>query len=169
MIRAIFCCAVVASSAGCFHHQTYLPGVIDMRTDGSGLPSATAPATIDSKVARSGAEAFAQGAGVAQVGGDVVTVEDRHYWVFGSIPIYNESPTPELLAARDLGGALNRVEVGESMGVIDIVASIVVPLVIPATGWVLPSHTFHASGRAAVYRTTKPPVDAQLGASREPG
>ena len=159
MIRAVVFYAALVSSAGCFHHQAYLPGVIDMRTDGSGLPAARAAATSNPKLARAGVEALAQGAGVARVDSEI-TVEDRHYWIFGSVPIHNDNPTPELVAARDVGGALTGVQIGEALDVIDVLASIAVPLVLPVTAWVLPSHTFHARGRAATWRTA--PADERV-------
>jgi hypothetical protein len=165
VIVVVIVCGV--GSTGCFHHQAHLPGVIDMRSDGSGLP-APAPATrgapVDRKIVRPGSEALVEGAGLTVVGRDL-TIEDRHYWIFGSIPIYNESPTPELQAALRVGGAVTTIEVGEEIDVVGILAATFVPFVLPAASWVLPPHTFRAKGRAAAWNVVAP--GAQV-APREP-
>ncbi len=153
------------SGSGCFHHQAHLPGVIDMRTDGSGLPSPAKPrTTTDRKIARPSSEALVEGAGLTLAGRDL-TIEDRHYWIFGSIPIYNESPTPELQAALNVGGAVTTIEVGEDIDPIGILAVTFVPLVLPVTAWVLPPYTFRAKGRAAAWNVVGPGASV---APREP-
>jgi hypothetical protein len=154
LVVIVFAAAV--SSAGCFHHQAHLPGVIDMRTDGSGLPAPAKPKTsTDRKVTRPSSEALVEGAGLSLAGREL-SIEDRHYWIFGSIPIYNESPTPELQAALDVGGAVTTIEVGEDMDAIGVLAAMFVPLVLPVTAWVLPPYTFHAKGRAAAWNVVAP-------------
>lgn len=169
MVRVVLLVSMVVAwavaASGCFHHQTHLPGVIDMRTDGSGLPPPAKPVTTtDRKVTRLSSEALAEGAGLT-VAGRELTVEDRHYWIFGSIPIYNESPTPELQAAQNVGGAVTSIEVGEEIDAIGILAASFVPLVLPAAAWVLPPHTFRAKGRAAAWNVAAPGATV---APREP-
>jgi hypothetical protein len=165
MVRAALCVVIFALSSGCFHHQAHLPGVIDMRTDGSGLPApAKTTAPTDRRVTRSSSESLAEGAGLS-VAGRELTIEDRHYWIFGSIPIYNESPTPELRAALHVGGAVIAIQVGEEIDAVGILAASFVPLVLPAAAWVLPPHTFRASGRAAAWNVAAPGATV---APREP-
>ncbi len=156
--------AACVLAAGCFHHRAFLPGVIDMRTDGSGLPTNTR-VKPDPRQVRSGSEALAEGAGVSASGGEV-SVEDRHYWIVGSIPIYNESPTPELQAALTASGALTELQVGEQEAVLDVVAATFVPIVFPLASWALPSYTFTA--RAHARRLSPGPVDAAAPPSQAP-
>jgi hypothetical protein len=157
--------SVVLLTGGCFHHQTHLPGVIDMRTDGSGLPPPAKPtATTDRKIARPSSEALVEGAGLSLAGREL-SVEDRHYWIVGSIPIYNESATPELQAALNVGGAVTKLEVGEEIDAIGIIAASFVPLVLPVAGWVLPPYTFRATGRATAWTVVGPGATV---APREP-
>ena len=144
-MRSVLLLLAPLAMAACFHSQAVLPGVIDMRTDGSGLASASSP-VVASKQARGGAEALALGAGLSVVG-DKLTVEDRHYWIIGSVPIVNDSPTPELEAALAAGYGLTSVNVGEEIDAIDLIAGIFAPLVFPVSSWVLPPHTFTARAR----------------------
>ena len=123
---------LVASAivGGCFHHQAYLPGVIDLRTDGSGLPAPTRPPATDPRQTRSGVEAYLTGEGLSVTGADV-DIEDRHYWVVGMIPVVNDSPTPEIAAAQAASDAMVRLEIGEELDVLSLIGSIVAQLVVP--------------------------------------
>jgi hypothetical protein len=148
VLRILGLVPVLCAAGACFHHQAYLPGVIDLRSDGSGLRAAGTHLKDDPRVTRTGADALTQGAGLSIVGNEM-RIEERHFWLAGSIPILNESPTPELEAALAAGGALTHLEIGEELGAIDAVAYLFVPMVVPMSGWVLPSYTWVARGRPA--------------------
>lgn len=140
--------AVVALSSGCFHHQAYLPGVIDMRTDGSGLPPSPKLAPSDPRQTRNQLEGVALGQGLTVAGADV-TVDDRHFWVVGLIPIFNDSPTPEVEAALATAGTMTRLEIVEEIDALSLVGSMMARFVLPISVWVTPPWTFRLSARAA--------------------
>lgn len=154
-------------SGGCFHHQAHLPGIFDMRTDGSGLPPPASTAVVEPRHAHPGVEGLVQGAGVSVVGSDV-SVEHRFYWLLGAIPIYNQSPSPSLEAALPAGGALTRVEVGETQTPLDVAVGFLVPTVFPAATWILPTWTFVAHAQATSLPAASPKVAGVAPDVRDP-
>ncbi|MCC7070930.1 MAG: hypothetical protein IT383_06395 [Deltaproteobacteria bacterium] len=139
---------VVALASGCFHHQAYLPGVIDMRTDGSGLPAPGKLAPSDPRQTRNQLEGVALGQGLTIAGSDV-TVDDRHFWVVGLIPIFNDSATPELEAALATAGTMTRLEIVEEVDALSVVGSMIARFFLPISAWVTPPWTFKLYARAA--------------------
>ncbi len=145
-----------ALASGCFHHQAYLPGVIDMRTDGSGLAAPGKLTTSDPRQTRSELEAVALGQGLTLAGADV-SVDDRHFWVIGLIPVFNDSPTPEVEAALATAGAMTRLEVVEEVDALSVVGSMIARFLFPISAWVTPPWTFRLNARAAVTDAASPP------------
>lgn len=138
--------------SGCFHHQAYLPGVIDLRTDGTGLPAPAQPPVADTRQTRSGVERYVIGEGLTVAGTDV-DIEDRHYWVVGLIPLANDSPAPEIAAAQASSDALIRLEIGEELDALSLIGAIVAQLVVPVVAWVAPPWSFRLHAKAV---TTRP-------------
>lgn len=156
--------AMAACLAGCFHHQAYLPGVIDLRTDGSGLPTATRPPTVDPRQTRSGVEGYVTGEGLTVAGADV-DVEDRHYWIAGLIPVINDSPTPEIAAALASSDALVQLEIREELDIVSVVGALIAQLVVPVTAWVAPPWSFGLHAKAVATRTGAPTGAASASAA----
>jgi hypothetical protein len=98
-------CAALAISAGCRHVTNDIPGVLDMRTDGSGAPANTA---VSPSAARTGFDALMQGNGVT--GTSDITIEDRTHFVLSYVPILNDrGSTPEWNTALGDGALTNIV------------------------------------------------------------
>lgn len=143
LLLLVLCVPLVAS--GCFRYQTRVPGVVDLRSDGSEVPRAAPRPPPDGKLSRTDAFSLLEGEGV-RVEGSGVSVEDRHVFARGLIPVWNTSAEEELAAALALGGGLAEVELGEEVGLLDIGISLVASC-LPVIGFVgLSTYTFHASG-----------------------
>jgi hypothetical protein len=112
-LRPLSLAAVIAlGSSGCLHVTTDLPGVLDLRSDGSqaALDSTALPA--GSGVGREGVDTFLYGAGAT--GGPDVRLVDRQHWAVSLVPVFNDGGNAEWSAA--LGkGALRDVVVGEQL------------------------------------------------------
>ncbi len=156
----VLCAA--ASSTGCYRYVTRLPGVVDLRTDGEGAERAT-EVRIDPDTRREGIAALALGGG-AELRAGHVSVEERHYWFLGAIPILNTSARDEVAAAVGASGALRRVTIGEEMSAFDAFMAVVGRL-LPLAQYVLPSYTFSFSGDAVMAppragsQNAPPPID----------
>ena len=128
MLRSVgllLAAAFVLSTTACFHVTSNIPGVLDVRSDGSAAaPDASAlPATAT----RTGLDNFLWGSGVsnaslksdwpAMIEGakspSEVTIEDRSWhWFTGLWPFGNESSSEEWTAALGTG-SLRNVRIGD--------------------------------------------------------
>lgn len=99
--------AALAAGSGCHHLTTKVPGVLDMRTDGSGA----APAPKKAGGERTGIEGIFWGEGVQ--GTTELKVTDRKYWLCAILPVLNESATEEITVALGPNGALRNCRIGE--------------------------------------------------------
>jgi hypothetical protein len=153
---------------GCFHHETALPGVLDLRSDGRTAPAREEPLD-DPYLKREGFSALLEGDGVHTLGSGVV-VEDRAHYLFRFIPIYNGSSTEEVASALGRDGALRDVSVVEGFTPLDITTATVGPA-IPVLGVALcalsPPMTTTVKGvrihaARAPYARTLPPPEKSL-------
>lgn len=99
--------AVLAFGVGCNHITTKVPGVLDLRSDGS---DAAVDSTAPKEAPRAGFDGLLWGDGVQ--GSGQVTVVDRKYWLLNLLAMGNESATEEINAAMGDGG-LKGVTIGE--------------------------------------------------------
>ena len=134
--RRIAAIVVAFSFTGCLHTTNVLPGVLDMRTDGSGAAAGT---PVPASAARTGFDGFAYGNG--GTGGTDVVIEDRAHFAIALVPIFNESSTEEWQAA--LGdGALTNIVIADQFSVMTFVVSFVKGL-IPFVGSFITSTADH--------------------------
>lgn len=148
MMRAplVLLCATLLAS-GCFRYRTRVPGVVDLRSDASDVPRAHPAEPDDRDLARDRGSRILEGEGV-RTDGSLVTVEDRHVFLRGIIPVWNTSAHEELASALALSGGLAEVEIGEEQGPVDAAIALLASF-LPLAGYLLPStYTFHASGEA---------------------
>jgi hypothetical protein len=128
--------ASIASTTGCRSFTANVPGVLDLRSDGSQAAPVTTEKVPVGETTREGFGSFLTGSGVALKGADV-SVEDRHWWFIGLFSIINGSMQEEMTAA--LGkGALKNVKVGETIGGMDAglyAGGIAASIFIPFLGW----------------------------------
>jgi hypothetical protein len=135
----------LSALSGCSHYQYVLPGMLDMRTDGNaGTPSSVKQPS--GPTSRTGTQVYVDGEGVRVTGSDV-SIQDRHYFLLGVFPIYNDDPRSELNAAVGLADAIVDVQVGEEMTTTDVVGGMIVRTVFPMASWITPSWTFLAKGK----------------------
>lgn len=128
--------ALVLLSSACRHVTTKVPGVLDLRSDGSDAPAATTPPKTSEETARGGFGGFMKGDGVVATGADV-TITDRKYWVIGLFSVINESATEEIQDA--LGdGAMRKVMIGDGLTFMDVGIAIIGQIVawVPIVGLV---------------------------------
>lgn len=132
--------ALLASGAsGCFRYHTHVPGVIDMRTDGSEAPPAR---TKVRDLEREAGFHLVLGRGIQRMPERRILVEERHYWLAGDIPLLNTSAREDVGLVLKRAPAWRNVVVTEEMSTLDGVAYNVIPVFIPLTGYVLPPFTF---------------------------
>ncbi len=162
------------ASTGCYSFTANVPGVLDLRSDGSAATPLTAEKLPVGETSREGFGSFFTGAGAQATGADV-TIEDRHWWVLGLFNIVNTSAKEEMQAA--LGkNAMKNVYVGEQMTLIDGAITIVPNIIGSVLSWTgigaliyifdlfTPPMTFQASGTriaasAGADMATPPPTD----------
>jgi len=180
--------ALVCASwlSGCFHYTANVPGVLDLRSDGSsaapneaalvgptGAEQTDAAGEEDaaSPITRTGVSSLFAGDGIVEQGTQF-TIEDRHWfiglttWAPGLFLISNPSATEELEAA--LGGeAVRNLHLGHTVALTDVLLTVGVGIV-PVIGTcasvlVAPRPwTFTASGeriRAVRSAAVAPPVE----------
>lgn len=132
--------------AGCFHYTADVPGVLDLRSDGSQAapneealvaPAPSAPGEEPPALRRDGVAAILEGDGVVEQG-TRFTLEDRHWflgataWFPGLFLTFNDSSAEELDAA--LGGqALRNLRLGHKLMMTDVLLTVGVGL-IPVVG-----------------------------------
>ncbi len=136
---------LLGAGSGCHHRTTVIPGVLDMRTDASGVPTNNAPLPASREV-RTGSEAIMLGSGVQ--GTSTVTIEDRTYWIVSLLPVGNTSATEEFATAMGKGGGLRDVKIGEVYGLLDwaIWAGVVIIPRANIFSLAMPPRDFLASG-----------------------
>lgn len=135
--------ASVAASA-CNHVTTKVPGVLDLRSDGTEAPAETsAPAG-----GRSGFDSWISGAGLQ--GTSQITIEDRKFWLLRLFTISNESATEEINAAMGPSGGLRSVTIGDTFSGTDLLLSMGIGLCTAPLagigGLVVPPFTATVSG-----------------------
>jgi hypothetical protein len=119
IVSSLLLVAAMASTTGCLHITTKMPGTLDMRSDGADVAPDPSTAQYGKDVSRTGIDAILSGDGVQQSGAHV-TVVDRKLWALRYFPIMNPSATEEMQAALGTG-ALRNVKIGETRSVIDVV------------------------------------------------
>ena len=135
------------AATGCLHTTTKVPGVLDMRTDGSGAASRTV-SVKDPELAREGFGSFLWGSGVQ--GTKEIAVEDRKWWIIDLIPMFNESATEEIKAGLG-SGAIRNVKIGDQLQLMDVGLSVA-----KACACLLPYYAFPLSFTATFTGT---PID----------
>lgn len=121
--------AAVLSTA-CLHTNTKLPGVLDLRSDGSGAQPATDQLKPSEETSRAGFGSFISGEGLQQKGADI-TIEDRQWFLLGLIHIVNDQGDAEYKALpKDT--VLRNVKVGDALTGTDILVEIVPSVVLSA-------------------------------------
>lgn len=143
--------AVFATVSGCVHVDMKLPGVLDLRSDGQGVPAAK---DLDDR-SRDGFDAIMAGNGITQSAAGAFTIEDRQHFAINLIPILNDMASEELALATDKV-AVRDLVVGDTLGGVDAGYHVVGMLVgiVPFVGWIasaainliLPPRTATVSG-----------------------
>ena len=150
--------ALIAGNA-CHHLTTKVPGVLDMRTDGSGAAPATRKAGAGE---RTGFDGLMLGEGVT--GTSELKVVDRKYWVCSFFPIINESATEEIQLAVGTE-ALRNCRIGQQFTIMNWATQLVVSMlpVVNALGIIMPPNDFNFWGtpvKASADVALPPPDDA---------
>ena len=121
----------VALGSGCLHTNTKLPGVLDLRSDGSDAATVTtALEKPDAEITRTGFGAIMWGDGL-QVTGDKLALQDRQWHAIGLIPVFNDQLEAEYKAMPQ-GTALRGVVIGDQLSLVDIALEIVPTVVFSA-------------------------------------
>jgi hypothetical protein len=171
-MRSLLLLALALSpTTGCYRYATDIPGVLDLRSDGTEAPSRSEP-PVAPEAKREGLLALFAGPGVREDGADI-TVEDRH--VFGGATLLapglflltNDSAFPELKATLREEG-LRDLRVGQRRTGMDVALELgvaMVPGLGCATLLVAPRpFTFTASGRRVVLQPPQAlPAEAEGG------
>ena len=172
-IAPLLLLASLVGSAGCHHLTTKVPGVLDLRTDGSGAPAGTHKAGDGE---RTGFDGLMYGEGVQ--GSSDLTVTDRKYWACAFFPVLNESATEEITVALGPNGALKNCRIGEQYTVMNWLTQVVVNVlpVVNVLNIIMPPHDFHfygapvqgASAAVPLPATDTPPEPAPAPPAPEP-
>lgn len=154
--------ALAAGATGCTHITTTVPGVLDLRSDGSA-------ATVETKAAtgeRSGFDAIMNGDGVK--GTSDVMIEDRKYWVCSLFPVLNPSATEEISAAVGTS-AMRNVRIGEQYTLLNWGVSVCVSLIplVNIAGLVMPPRDFRFWGTRLAKEGQPPGVHAERSAAAD--
>ena len=118
--------AAVATS-GCYHIDSQLPGVLDLRSDGADAPVETAALQPSEAVARGGMSSFFLGDGATASGAEV-SIVDRNHYILGWFPIFNPSSKEEWQAALGESGALRNVQIGDQLSIMAWANALVIQL-----------------------------------------
>jgi hypothetical protein len=145
-MRMVALLLLMVAPTGCFRYQTRIPGVVDVRTDGS--EAARSGAQPPARAVRTGAQGLLLGRGTERRG-DRIHVEDRRYDLRQAIPLVNPSAARELADATGASGALRRVELTEQMTLLDVLYTFLAGY-LPLGDWFTPSWTFTASGEPVI-------------------
>lgn len=155
-IAQLLVLAALGFSSGCHHLTTKVPGVLDMRTDGSAATAAPRKPGGE----RTGIEGIFWGEGVT--GTSELKVIDRKYWLCAFLPVLNESATEEITVALGPNGAMRNCKIGEQHTVMDWLIGFAVRAlpVINAAGIIMPPHEFHFWGTPIQVGTAAVPLPA---------
>lgn len=142
-IAQLLVLAALGFSSGCHHLTTNVPGVLDMRTDGSAATAAPRKAGVGE---RTGFDGIMYGEGVQ--GTSELKVTDRKYWACSLVPVLNESATEEITTAVGPNGALRNVKIGEQFTFMNWLTQAVVNVlpVVNVLNIIMPPHDFHFWG-----------------------
>ena len=114
--RFVALVVVALASAGCFHVTSSIPGVLDLRSDGSEAPVEDKPLPT-SDATRDGVGSFFLGSGAQ--GGSNVKIENREHflglWVAFFIHPLNGDVDDEWSAVLANNGAARNVSIGEQL------------------------------------------------------
>lgn len=145
LVLTLTCLVAVGASSGCFRRSVAVPGVFDLRTDGSGEKSKR-PKPLSTE--RRDFEALLQGKGPYVVG-NTIFIEDRAYWVYGAIPAVQGDVVKAFRTVMEASpGGLRNVYVGEQYTFVDWAITFVSRLVFTPAGIITPPLTFQASATA---------------------
>jgi hypothetical protein len=147
-----------ALSTGCYSFTANVPGVLDLRSDGS-QASVSSDKLPPGEHTRDGVGGFMFGNGLQPGAAPAdVTIEDRHWWAIGLFTIMNPSIKEEVQAA--LGkGAMRKVYIGEEQTFMDIGLTIgmsIVAGIIPGVNGIL----------IPLVRAITPPMTSKLSGTR---
>lgn len=106
------------------HNTSKLPGVLDLRSDGSGAAPQNDAVKTSPEVTRDGLGGWMSGEGL-KVAGDKVSIEDRQWHILGLFPAFNDMGAAEY-AALPKGMAMRGVKVGDAIGTTDVILQIVI-------------------------------------------
>lgn len=116
MKQLLLLAVLAVSSTGCFHMRADLPGVLDLRSDGS--EAAVDNTALPADAARDGIGGFFSGGGVQGTKGDV-TIENRVTFLTlgGAFFIYplNDNTNDEWRTVLGKEGAARNVTIGEGI------------------------------------------------------
>ena len=114
--------ALILMAGACFPYHSRIPGVLDLRSDGMQAQKAPLPAEVnDSSIQggpRQGLESFFLGKGM-QTFGSKIAIEDRTYWLFWILPMFNKSVAEEISSATR-GQALREVHLQQQYALNDV-------------------------------------------------
>ncbi len=116
-----------ALSSGCMHTTSKLPGVLDLRSDGSGAAPENDAVKTTPEVTRDGLGGWLTGEGL-KVTGDKVVIEDRQWHIIGLFPAFNDMGAAEY-AALPKGTTMRSVKVGDGLVGTDVILAIAPSLV----------------------------------------
>ncbi len=133
------------------HTTSKLPGVLDLRSDGSGAAPANDAVKTTPEVTRDGIGGWLTGEGL-KIAGDKVVIEDRQWHIIGLFPAFNDMGAGEY-AALPKGTAMRGVKVGDGLVGTDVILALAPSLVswIPIVNFVglinlAPRMTLNVSG-----------------------
>lgn len=164
-----FLSVAALASSGCFHVKSSIPGVLDLRSDGSDAPVATKP--MEGEATRDGVGGFFLGAGAE--GTSDVTVENRATFIglsfYFLIHPLNGDVQDEWQSVLGKDGAARNVHIGESLTIgaflHELVRSLIcvpvyvfTPLTIDQTGSATRIETGGSSAAAATREESIPPA-----------
>lgn len=109
--------------SACFPYHSKIPGVLDLRSDGMSAEPAPLPEEVRAEkvggAPRDGFEGFFLGQGMQSYGSKIM-IEDRTYWLFWVIPMFNKSVAEEV-ANASRGQALRQVHLQQEEAINDVI------------------------------------------------
>jgi hypothetical protein len=153
---------------GCQHIDHNVPGVLDLRSDGSAV--ATQTTAIDPKLKRDGTDAITGNDGLTGTPDGKFRLDERRVWVIGLIPIM-DSTNDELKDALPPGTGARQVVISEEITTIEVVAKVCgsyIPVVSFAAALLLPTMSTAVAGQRiqlGVGQAAPPPPPAAMPAA----
>ena len=103
VIVATLSVVAIVGATGCNHYRTPIPGVLDLRSDGSGAPVSSTKLATDAQ--RTGIDAWMKGDGTT---GDVeVKINDRAVWALRLVYL-GDGAQSEIASAMPASGTVRR-------------------------------------------------------------